>query len=393
MKCIGIFGGTFDPIHDGHLFLARAAAEHFALDEIWFLPLNIPPHKEAPAATVQQRMALITKAIANHPSYSLCNLEISRPGITYTVDTLRLLHQKEHARFAYIIGSDTLIDLPNWKDYRQVLTLCSFICIPRTGAADLQKTANRLRQDGAQIRMLAVTAPDISSSMIKSRLQNGLSVAGLIPKNIEQDVLTIYTRKENKSPMNRQELLDKLKPLIDETRYQHTLSTEKTAIMLAKCHGVNSEKASLAALLHDCAKAVSKNPKAFCEKYHIEAYLPLYKDYPLCVIHAPLGAHMAKAYFGVDDPEILSAITWHTSGKPDMSPLDAVIYLADYTEPTRHSTPELEEIRALSKTDMDHALLKAMDYSIARMKKKDFPIHHTTLDAYAYYKNKLEAQI
>lgn len=183
--------------------------------------------------------------------------------------------------------------------------------------------------------------------------------------------------------------MNKLKFLISQERYAHTLSTEKTAVELAKLHGADTHKASLAALLHDCAKNISKDPEGFAKAHNIEKYLHDYDDYPMPVLHAPMGAYLAKEEFGVNDPEILSAITWHTSGKPDMSLLDKVIYLADYTEPTRFSTPELEEVRALSKTDLDKALLKALEYSIKRIKAKGNPIHYTTLNAYNYIKEKL----
>lgn len=183
--------------------------------------------------------------------------------------------------------------------------------------------------------------------------------------------------------------MNKLKPLISQERYEHTLSTEKTAIELAQLHGADPDKASLAALLHDCAKNISNNPESFAKEHHIEEYLHDYDDYPMPVLHAPMGAHLAQVEFGVNDPEVLSAITWHTSGKPDMSLMDKVIYLADYTEPTRFSTPELEEVRALSKTDLDKALLTALKYSIKRIEAKGGPVHYTTLNAYNYMKERL----
>lgn len=192
--------------------------------------------------------------------------------------------------------------------------------------------------------------------------------------------------------IERQELLDTLRPLVSEGRYQHILSVEKTAIKLAQIHNANVEKAALAALLHDCAKNISKDPEgpeAFSKRHHIDEYLHNYDDVPMPVLHAPMGAHMARVKFGVEDEEILSAITWHTSGKPDMSLMDKVIFIADYTEPIRPSTPQLEEVRELSLKDLDKALLKALEYSIEHIKAKGKPIYDYTLNAYEFIKNQL----
>ena len=189
--------------------------------------------------------------------------------------------------------------------------------------------------------------------------------------------------------IERQELLEKLKSLISEARYNHTLSTEKTAIELAKIHNADVYKASVAALLHDCAKNISKNPEEFCKIHGLSEYLHDYDDLPMPVLHAPMGAHLAKVGFGIDDPQILSAITWHTSGKEDMSLLDKIIYLADYTEPTRPGGPKLDEIRELSKKDLDIAVYKALEYSIERIKAKGNTVHETTIKAYNYMKEKV----
>lgn len=186
--------------------------------------------------------------------------------------------------------------------------------------------------------------------------------------------------------MNRQQLLEKLSKLITTDRYEHTLSTEKKAIELATIHGYDVEKASLAALLHDCAKSISKAPKDFSKDHGIEEHLDKYSSYPLCVLHAPMGAHLAEKEFGVTDEDILSSITWHTSGKPGMSKLDKIIYIADITEDTRPDTDDINAIRELSKQDLDKAMAKALECSIKKIQSKGNPVHDDTTNAYEYYK-------
>lgn len=190
--------------------------------------------------------------------------------------------------------------------------------------------------------------------------------------------------------IERQELLNKLKPLISNERYEHTLRVEQTAIELARRFGADEKKASLAALLHDCAKSISKDPEGFSKEHGIYEFLHKYDYLPLPLLHAPMGAHLAKAEFGVDDEEILSAITWHTSGKPNMSLMDKIIYLADYTEPGRTEIKEIDEVRGLCEKDLDKALLKAFEYSIKYIKAKGKEIHSDTLKAYEYMKESAE---
>lgn len=181
-----------------------------------------------------------------------------------------------------------------------------------------------------------------------------------------------------------------LRTLLDPVRYRHSLNTQKVAIDLAKIHGVDVEKASVAALLHDCAKPISQGPGAFSAKYDLQEYLPKYRSYPLCIIHAPFGALLAKKLFKVEDPEILSAITWHTSGCKNMSKLDCIIYLADCIEPGRRPNPELDKIRAMATQKLDKAMFMAMEFSMKKMQSKNIAIHHDTIDSYNYFKNKLE---
>lgn len=386
MKKIGILGGTFDPIHNGHIYLAKTAMEKCSLSKVVFLPLGIPPHKNAPIADAHTRYELIKKCIKDIPDFCLCDIEIKKQNITYTVDTLRDIKSLyPDWDIYYIIGTDSLFDLEKWKNINKIFKMCSFICMSRPGE-DFKYQESFAKELETKYKGNIIVIPtmgkNISSTTIRSSPSNELD--HLVPVQITEQVRKIYAKEEN--IINRQELLERLKPLISEERFKHTLSTEKTAVELAQIHGCDKDKASLAALLHDCAKRISKNPEEFCKEHNLSSYLHDYDDYPLPVLHAPMGAHLAKEEFGVTDPEVLSAITWHTSGKPNMSLMDKIIYLADYTEPGRYSTPQLEEVRSLSKTNLDKAMVKALEYSIERIKSKGNPVHYTTLNAYKYMK-------
>ena len=182
--------------------------------------------------------------------------------------------------------------------------------------------------------------------------------------------------------MEREQMVDKLRDMLDGERFEHSLGVEKTAVELARIHGLDEKKAAIAGLLHDSAKDVQHDPIGFCTQYGIQDCLPRYQDLPLPVLHAPVAGPLIEKEFDVKDPEIKEAIACHTSGKVGMNDFDKLVYLADYTEPMRGNDPKTQEVRRLSKINMDEALLKAMEYSIEHMRSKGRDIHPSTFDAY-----------
>lgn len=176
---------------------------------------------------------------------------------------------------------------------------------------------------------------------------------------------------------------------LSENRYEHTLGVEKTAVSLAKLSNVDIEKARVAALLHDCAKNLSDDKKLeLCEKYNIEVTEEQKKN--LDLIHAEIGSVMAKYEYEIDDEDILNAITYHTTGKPNMSNLEKIIYVSDYIEPGRTKAPNLDEIRRVVMKDLDKALYMILSDTINYLKTSKKYIVPTTMEAYEYYKNILD---
>lgn len=137
MSNIGLFGGTFDPVHRGHLELIRHVQQEYALDQIWFIPTFIPPHKEnIPFATCEHRLAMLKIVIRDHSDWQICDLEIERTGISYSIDTVRTLQMRENNsahQWFFIIGADNLCILESWKEYRELLQRVTFIAVPRPG--------------------------------------------------------------------------------------------------------------------------------------------------------------------------------------------------------------------------------------------------------------------
>lgn len=178
----------------------------------------------------------------------------------------------------------------------------------------------------------------------------------------------------------------KLKKELDADRYEHTLGVSYTAAALAMRYEANIQQAQVAGLLHDCAKCIPNQKKiALCEKYNIKM-TELERRNPF-LLHAKLGAFLAMHKYGITDKEITSAILNHTTGKPNMSLLDKIIFVADYIEPQRKKQPNLAEIRKLAFIDIDKALLRILEDTLSFLKASSGEIDPMTEKTYEYYKS------
>ncbi len=183
--------------------------------------------------------------------------------------------------------------------------------------------------------------------------------------------------------------IDSIKQMVqedlDQARYEHTLGVMYTAAAMAMCHGADMEKSIVAGLLHDCAKCIpGKRKIQMCMDNGIYISEAEYKNPGL--LHAKLGAFLAETKYEVFDKEILNAITYHTTGCPEMSLLDKIIYIADYIEPNRTEAPNLDKIRELAFKNIDACLCAILEDSLAYLKTKKEVIDPMTEQTYLYYK-------
>ena len=175
---LGLFGGSFDPVHNGHLALAACCAEQALLDEVWFVPSAVQPFKQqGPVAGDADRCAMLRLAIADRPGLVLSTLEIDRGGVSYTVDTLREIHrQRPDDDLFFLMGADTLRDLPGWREPEEVARLATPLVVQRPGEPEALTEVTHLRVD--------MPPTDVSSSAIRERLARGEGVEGLVPAEV-----------------------------------------------------------------------------------------------------------------------------------------------------------------------------------------------------------------
>lgn len=185
---IGLMGGSFDPIHLGHIQIAWQAKEAMGLDQVWFIPSGRPPHKAHLGADAAQRLDMTRLAVEGLDWAKECDIEVFREGTIYTVDTLSLLtEQYPEVQFYYIIGADTLVDLPNWRNIPKVCTMCEFICLKRPGINEetLRRAKQRMITDyGKQVHLIDVSGPDLSSTKIRAAIKDGRSTLEMLPESV-----------------------------------------------------------------------------------------------------------------------------------------------------------------------------------------------------------------
>jgi nicotinate-nucleotide adenylyltransferase len=191
---IGIMGGTFDPVHYGHLVTAEAARNEFSLDKVIFIPTGSPPHKrQTKYSEGTHRLAMTSLAIASNPHFILCPIEMQRHGYSYSVDTvasLKLEYGPDTAIF-FIAGADAVLDIPTWHDADSLMGLCRFIAATRPGfdLTSLNKLPTTWRE---KIEVMSIPALDISSTDIRNRVRQGKSIKYLLPEGVEE---YIYTKR------------------------------------------------------------------------------------------------------------------------------------------------------------------------------------------------------
>ncbi len=182
-KKIGILGGTFDPPHTAHLIIAQEALEKLKLDQVWFVPSLIPPHKRnKPVTNAQQRWQMLKLALSGNPNFVASDIELRRKGVSYTVDTLRRLSlQKPKRKLYLILGADNLKFLPGWKEPEEIFKLAQVVFVPRPGL-ELSR-ANSWVKKGV---LLEAPLVEISSSQIRKRIKEGKTIAYWVPEMVRK---------------------------------------------------------------------------------------------------------------------------------------------------------------------------------------------------------------
>ena len=387
---IGVFGGTFNPPHNGHVTMARAAAAQLGLDRLLLVPDNVPPHKPLPSGvTARQRydMAALMAAPIG-PVAGASDIELRRTGKSYTSDTLRALHEQyPDAELWLLMGSDMFLSLHTWHEPEVICELAHIAAFSRV-EEDIRAAMARQKQllEGQyQARVTLLENPELielSSTDVRAALAAGQG------SNLVPEAVWGYIRREHLYGTHadlKHLTVAELRPIamsyLKPKRMPHVLGTEATAAELARRFGEDETKARVAALLHDCTKKLDMAQQlALCQQYDIP--LDPLEQKALKLLHAKTGAAIARHVYGVDD-EVYEAILYHTTGRAGMSLMEKILYLADYIEPSREfaNDPDVVRLRRTVYEDLDRGLLLGLNMTIDEMREMGNPVHHDTLDA------------
>lgn len=398
---LGIYGGSFNPPHLGHLHAAVAAAKYLELDRLLLIPAGIPPHKEVArtAASAEHRAAMTAlmaeqAALMTGIPVALSRMEIERAGKSYTVDTLRALREKyPDAELWLLVGTDMFLTFQDWYKPAEILSYAALCAFGRSEAdtrETLEPQRRFLEQRFPSARIETMTNPElieVSSSELRAALPEGGGAQYL------NEQVYGYILREHLYGTNldlKRLTLEQLRPValshLKAKRVRHVLGVEEEAVRLAERYGADVHKARFAALLHDCTKRLGLYEQlALCAQYGVE--LDELERRALKLLHAKTGAAIAREAYGADD-EVYGAILWHTTGRAGMTLLEKVIYLADYIEPSR-DFDGVDALREAVYADLDRGLELGLKMSIEELEEQGSPVHHNTREAYAYIKSKL----
>ena len=388
MERIGIYGGTFNPPHIGHIQAAHQAVESLGLKQLFLIPDCIAPHKVMPDNTPTdiQRLEMLTAAVQNSPSLKVLDMEIRRKGVSYTWETVRALKEdRPDAELVLLMGTDMFLSFHTWKYPEEITKRASLGVFYRGEKGERQRIEARKAEMEAQgVTVYLVENDVISISSTQMRRLLAFRCAGEFLPDGVLDYIRKYRLYETRAdwkqlPMEQLERV--VVSLLNPNRVAHVLGCRDTAVALAKHWGADVNDAARAGILHDITKAIDGPLQlTLCEAYG-KILSAFSRKYPK-TLHALTGSLVAERIFG-ESEAVVSAIAHHTTGKADMTLLETIIYVADYMEPNR-DFPGVEQLRELAFTDIRAALKLGLEMTLEHLKRQGNEVSPESRDALAW---------
>ncbi|MBQ8254543.1 MAG: nicotinate-nucleotide adenylyltransferase [Clostridia bacterium] len=401
MKRLGIYGGSFNPIHIGHIKAANAFYDEMKLDELIIIPTAVSPFKTDDVDNdPQERLKMVNAAFENSDrNIIVSDYEIEKGGKSYTYLTLEHFSEPENELY-FLMGTDMLLSLGSWKNPDIILKLAT-VCHIRREDVDsetekvIEEARSRYEKEyNAKIIDLVSEPFEVSSTEIRNAVKEGKSISGLVSPEVEEII------KKDKLYLTCP-LYAAVRALVKEKRWKHIFGTEEEAKSLSGIFDLSetdSERLRRAALLHDITKYLTRDEHlAFLKGVGVtpdEGTLASDKT-----LHQMSGAYMAKKlYPDMVDDAVFDAIRYHTTGKADMPLLTKLMYLCDFIEPTR-TFPDCVKLRAIfyemiekgnKLRTLDEIMLIALDMTVADLNENGHPIHSDTEKAREYIIEKLK---
>ena len=359
MRRIGIYGGAFNPPHNGHIAGAQYAIDALELDKMLLIPSCVSPHKPQPenSPSAIQRLEMLRIAAAD-PRMEVSDLELARGGTSYTYETVEQIKtQYPDCELVLLMGTDMFLSFDRWRQPERILKHAALGVMyrgDRDEEAEIQKKKAQMEQNGNTVYLVKNPVTVISSTDLRRMLRFSCADPYLpagVPEYIRQNGL--YGTEKDLRNLSVEDLEKEIISLHDPKRVPHVLGCRDAAVELARIWGADETDAARAGLLHDITKALgSKLQLTLCQQYGAEP--DEFSRRNPKILHAFTGSLVARRIFGENDA-VADAICTHTAGKAGMNILQKIIYVADYMEPNRNFDG-VEELRQLAHTNIDKAL-------------------------------------
>ena len=386
MERIGIYGGTFNPPHLGHIRGAQYAIEALQMQKLLLVPSCIAPHKVIPAnsPTPQQRAQMLQ--IAAKDLMEVCEIELNRGGTSYTYETVEALAQQyPDKELVLCMGTDMFLSFLTWKQPERILQKASLGVLYRGDRDEMPLIAEhkeKLEAAGAQVYLIENPVTAISSTQMR-RLITFRCADPFLPDGIGAYIQMngLYGTSKNLRHLPMEALEQVVVSLLKPERVPHVLGCRDTAAELAIRWGADPEDAARAGLLHDVTKALDSSLQlTLCAEYGI--VLDEFSKQNPKTLHALTGSLVAERIFG-ENMAVVDAVRSHTTGKANMTTLQKILYVADYMEPNR-KFPGVETLRELAYTDLDKALKMGLEMTLALLRQRNQEISPESAEALAF---------
>ena len=379
---LGIYGGSFNPMHSGHVHILGELIRRLRLDRVLVIPACVPPHKEvrqlADSADRLQMCRFAAEAVTGAP-VEVSDIEIRRAGKSYTADTLaelRALYPEDE--LFLLMGEDMFLTVDKWVRAEQIMALATLCACPRSQSMEALAAKKRYLEETCGARCIIEDVPYNTTSSTQVRELNilGEPITGLVPVKTEQYITEHGLYRDPEFERYQQAAREHL----TEKRFYHSRCVASSAVELAKRYGADGEKARYAGILHDIMKDTAPEEQLkFIEQFGIILSNAERDNKKLW--HSISGAAYIEHVLGVTDPEILSAVHCHTSGKKDMTLLDKVLFIADYISADR-DYPGVEDMREKAARSLEEAMLEGIAFTVNELTEARLPIAAGSIEAY-----------
>ncbi len=391
MERIGIYSGTFNPTHVGHLRGAQYALQALKLDRVLMIPDKLAPHKQLPenSATAEQRLEMLRLGTQDMAGIEVSDMALRRDDTSYTYETVAQVREEHpQARLFLLMGSDMLPKFPDWREAESILKSTALAVFRRGEKAEQEemlRAKEKIEAMGGEVFLLENPVTDISSTQLR-RMLVFRCASDFIPERVEAFIQMngLYGTAKNYRHLPEDRLEQVVVSLLKPNRVKHVLGCRQTAVELARLYGVNETDAARAALLHDITKALDGPLQlTLCHAYG--RILDDFSTKNPKTLHALTGSLVAERIFG-ENQAVVDAICCHTTGKADMNLLEKIIYVADYMEPNR-DFPGVEKLRQLAYTDITQALKLGLRMTLSVLIEQGREISPESMHALYYLEN------